>query len=91
MEILDKYIKAVNNGLAAIPYPSEPDNLYAPIRYELSLGGKRIRPVLMLMACELFGTDYHRAISPAIGLEMFHNFTLLHDDVMDNEIGRAHV
>ncbi len=72
MEILDKYIKAVNNGLAAIPYPSEP------------LGGKRIRPVLMLMACELFGTDYHRAISPAIGLEMFHNFTLLHDDVMDN-------
>jgi len=72
MEILDKYIKAVNNGLAAIPYPSEPDNLYAPIRYELSLGGKRIRPVLMLMACELFGTDYHRAISPAIGLEMFH-------------------
>ena len=84
MEILDKYIKAVNNGLAAIPYPSEPDNLYAPIRYELSLGGKRIRPVLMLMACELFGTDYHRAISPAIGLEMFHNFTLLHDDVMDN-------
>ena len=53
MEILDKYIKAVNNGLAAIPYPSEPDNLYAPIRYELSL-------------------------------EMFHNFTLLHDDVMDN-------
>ena len=84
MEILDKYIKAVNNDLAAIPYPSEPDNLYAPIRYELSLGGKRIRPVLMLMACELFGTDYHRAISPAIGLEMFHNFTLLHDDVMDN-------
>ena len=84
MEILDKYIKAVNNGLAPIPYPSEPDNLYAPIRYELSLGGKRIRPVLMLMACELFGTDYHRAISPAIGLEMFHNFTLLHDDVMDN-------
>ena len=70
--------------MAAIPYPSEPDNLYAPIRYELSLGGKRIRPVLMLMACELFGTDYHRAISPAIGLEMFHNFTLLHDDVMDN-------
>ena len=70
--------------MAAIPYSSEPDNLYAPIRYELSLGGKRIRPVLMLMACELFGTDYHRAISPAIGLEMFHNFTLLHDDVMDN-------
>lgn len=84
MEILEKYITAVNEGLAAIPYPSEPDNLYAPVRYELSLGGKRIRPVLMLMACEMFGTDYHRAMAPALGLEMFHNFTLLHDDVMDN-------
>ena len=83
MELLDKYITAINNRLASFPYPSQPDNLYAPIRYELSLGGKRIRPVLMLMACEMFGTDYHRAISPALGLEMFHNFTLLHDDVMD--------
>lgn len=84
MEILEKYITAINEGLAAIPYPLEPDNLYAPVRYELSLGGKRIRPVLMLMACEMFGTDYHRAMAPALGLEMFHNFTLLHDDVMDN-------
>lgn len=84
MKILEKYIADINNGLAAIPYPSQPDNLYAPVRYEISLGGKRIRPVLMLMACEMFGTDYHRAMAPALGLEMFHNFTLLHDDVMDN-------
>lgn len=84
MEILEKYIKFINQELVAVSYPGEPDNLYAPVRYELSLGGKRIRPVLMLMACEMFGTDYHRAKAPAVGLEMFHNFTLLHDDVMDN-------
>ncbi len=81
---LSKYIEMVNGALAEINYPQAPDSLYAPIRYELSLGGKRIRPVLMLMACELFGGDMQQAISPAVGLEVFHNFTLLHDDVMDN-------
>ncbi len=80
---LSEYLDIVNDSLAAINYPQEPDTLYAPIRYELSLGGKRIRPVLMLMACELFGGDINQAISPAMGLEIFHNFTLLHDDVMD--------
>ena len=79
-ELLDYII----GEIAGMSFERQPAELYAPIRYVLSMGGKRIRPVLMLMACELFGTDYHRAISPAIGLEMFHNFTLLHDDVMDN-------
>ena len=78
-----EYVDIINNALDHIEYPQQPDSLYAPIRYELSLGGKRIRPVLMLMACELFGGDINQAINPAIGLEMFHNFTLLHDDVMD--------
>ncbi|MBE6307484.1 MAG: polyprenyl synthetase family protein [Bacteroidales bacterium] len=79
-----QYIDIINAALEKIEYPQQPDELYAPIRYELSLGGKRIRPILMLMACELFGGDINQAIKPAIGLEMFHNFTLLHDDVMDN-------
>ena len=70
---LSEYLDIVNDSLAAINYPQEPDTLYAPIRYELSLGGKRIRPVLMLMACELFGGDINQAISPAMGLEIFHN------------------
>ena len=80
---ISEYVDIINNALDNIEYPQQPDSLYAPIRYELTLGGKRIRPVLMLMACELFGGDINQAIKPAVGLEIFHNFTLLHDDVMD--------
>jgi len=63
---------------------SEPGNLYAPISYTLSLGGKRMRPVLLLMACELFKGAIEDAIPPALAIEIFHNFTLVHDDIMDN-------
>ena len=80
---LTRYLEMINEALAEIKYPQNPDSLYAPIRYELSLGGKRIRPVLTLMACELFGGDLQQALKPAMGIEIFHNFTLLHDDVMD--------
>ena len=80
---ISEYVDIINSALDSIEYPKQPDSLYAPIRYELSLGGKRIRPVLMLLACDLFGGDINQAIKPAVGLEMFHNFTLLHDDVMD--------
>lgn len=80
---LKRYIDLINKAITEINYPQEPDSLYAPVKYELSLGGKRIRPILMLMACELFGGDIQQALQPAIGLEIFHNFTLLHDDVMD--------
>jgi geranylgeranyl diphosphate synthase type II len=65
-------------------FPQQPAALYDPIRYAMKLGGKRMRPVLTLLSCELFGGDYSKAISPAIGIEVFHNFTLLHDDIMDN-------
>jgi geranylgeranyl diphosphate synthase, type II len=63
--------------------PKEPSGLYDSIRYMLALGGKRIRPVLTLLSCELFDGDYKKAFSPALGIEVFHNFTLLHDDIMD--------
>ena len=62
----------------------EPVNLYEPICYALQIGGKRLRPVIMLMACEMFGGLIDDAIPAAIGIEVFHNFTLLHDDIMDN-------
>lgn len=62
----------------------EPFSLYDPINYTLEAGGKRIRPVLVLMACNLFTDNIEQAINPAIGLEIFHNFTLLHDDIMDH-------
>ena len=61
----------------------EPENLYTPIDYIMSLGGKRIRPVLVLMSNDLFGGDYNEAMEAALSIEMFHNFTLIHDDVMD--------
>ena len=64
-------------------WKGEPQALYLPAVYALGQGGKRIRPVLALMACQLFGKDCAQALMPAVGLEVFHNFTLLHDDVMD--------
>ena len=74
----------VNAAIAAIPYPEQPNQLYEPIAYHMALGGKRIRPVLALMACDAMGGSPDVAIDSAVGIEMFHNFTLLHDDVMDN-------
>jgi geranylgeranyl diphosphate synthase type II len=65
-------------------FPAQPASLYDPIRYMMNLGGKRMRPMLVLLSCEVFGGDYKKAIAPAIGIEVFHNFTLLHDDIMDN-------
>jgi len=73
----------ISSELALLDFKQEPRELYDPIEYTLSLGGKRMRPALVLMACELFGGDVKRAIKPALGIEMFHNFTLLHDDIMD--------
>ena len=83
MHTFNEYLERVNNAIKAIPYPQQPSHLYEPITYTMDLGGKRLRPVLVLMACDAVGGDINRAIKPAIGLEMFHNFTLLHDDVMD--------
>ena len=61
----------------------QPKELYEPINYTLALGGKRLRPTLLLASCEMFGGDICRAASAAVGIEVFHNFTLLHDDLMD--------
>ena len=73
----------VDDAIATLPLERDPQGLYAPIRYVLSLGGKRIRPVLMLMAYNLYHDDVKPCLMPAIGIETFHNFTLLHDDLMD--------
>ena len=60
-----------------------PKELYEPINYSLGLGGKRLRPMLLLQACEVFGGNIEDAIAAALSIEVFHNFTLLHDDIMD--------
>ena len=69
--------------LRGLDYSRQPDELYAPIRYVLSLGGKRIRPTFLVMAYNMYAGDIGRVFSTAAGMEIFHNFTLLHDDLMD--------
>ena len=78
-QLLDK----INSYIDRIPY-GKAKGLYEPISYELSLGGKRIRPVLMLMAYNLYKEDVDSILPQAVGLEVYHNHTLLHDDLMDN-------
>lgn len=73
----------VNAQLATLKSLKEPKDLYEPINYVLSVGGKRIRPILMLMAYQLYRDDFDRVLSAAGAIEVYHNFTLLHDDLMD--------
>lgn len=76
--------KLVEEGISRLNFNQEPRDLYEPISYMLSLDAKRMRPVLVLCGCELFDGKISEAIHPALGMEVFHNFTLLHDDIMDN-------
>jgi len=71
-------------AITALHLDRQPPELYAPIAYSMSIGGKRMRPMLVLMACELVGGNIEDALSAAVGIEVFHNFTLVHDDIMDN-------
>lgn len=73
----------IQKGIEQLDYPTHAPSLYDPVRYTLEAGGKRLRPTLVLMAANLFADDIRAAIDPALGIEMYHNFTLLHDDVMD--------
>ena len=83
MYTFNEVLAIVNKEVEQINWQREPDGLYEPIKYILSLGGKRLRPAITLMACNLCSEDVLKALKPAIGLEIFHNFTLLHDDIMD--------
>ena len=79
-----KYEDIINDYISQLPLDVEPRGLYEPIRYVLSLGGKRIRPVLMMKAYEMWREDGRDVLPQAVALETYHNFTLLHDDVMDH-------
>ncbi len=84
-------LNLVNQFIDQLPYDRRPASLYDPIKYVLSLGGKRIRPVLMLLAYNLYKEDPERILMQAVGLETYHNYTLLHDDLMDNaDLRRGH-
>ncbi len=80
---INKISNLIHTAIAEIPYPSYPANLYSPIKYTMASGGKRLRPTLMLATMAALGADPEDGINQALGIEMFHNFTLLHDDVMD--------
>jgi geranylgeranyl diphosphate synthase, type II len=80
---LVRFSEALQLELQATPYGQAPPELYDPIRYIMSLGGKRMRPLMTLLAAYLFSDDWQRAIKPALAVEVFHNFTLMHDDIMD--------
>jgi len=76
-------LNIVNSEIEKLELGANPKELYEPIRYALDTGGKRFRPVLVLAAYNLFYEDIEKAIFPALAIEVFHNFTLLHDDIMD--------
>ncbi len=82
--ITNPYLTQIERNLEVFNFGESPNELYDPIQYILSLGGKRLRPVLTLMTYELFKSDFQRIILPALAVEVFHNFTLMHDDIMDN-------
>ena len=84
MKTTDELLQLINRYLDSLPYDRKPASLYAPIKYVLSMGGKRIRPTLMLLAYNLFKDDPEKILSSACALETYHNYTLLHDDLMDN-------
>lgn len=83
MKSREEIIEIVQNELTLTNWLSEPIDLYKPIAYTMSMGGKHIRSAITLMACNLYSDNIHLALQPAIGIEVFHNFTLLHDDIMD--------
>lgn len=83
MKEIEKYSLALQEYLTEVVNVREPVQLYEPINYIVTLGGKRLRPVLTLMACDFFSANYKKALPAALAIELFHNFSLIHDDIMD--------
>jgi geranylgeranyl diphosphate synthase type II len=84
MLTIEKYQKAFVNYLNEFATPKAPNSLYEPIEYILGLGGKRLRPLLTLMTTEMFNDNYEKSLDAALAIEVFHNFSLIHDDIMDD-------
>lgn len=83
MEFIAPYTKLVESSIDSMNLPNSPSNLYDPLRYFMKIGGKRMRPILTLLGAELFGKSKESVINAAMAVEVFHNFTLIHDDIMD--------
>lgn len=83
MQKLAEYQSILEDRISKISFPEQPKNLYEPLSYFMTLGGKRTRPVLSMLGCKLFGVPGLKAVNAAMAVELFHNFTLIHDDIMD--------
>ncbi|MFN6085794.1 MAG: polyprenyl synthetase family protein, partial [Fluviicola sp.] len=83
MKELHQYTQFLEQKVNTFSFPNEPKNLYDPLRYFLTIGGKRMRPILTLMSANLFDVSKEEAYSAAMSIELFHNFSLIHDDIMD--------
>jgi len=83
MQKLAEYQSILEERISKISFPEQPNNLYEPLSYFMTLGGKRTRPVLSMLGCNLFGVPGLKAVNAAMTVELFHNFTLIHDDIMD--------
>jgi geranylgeranyl diphosphate synthase type II len=84
MNSLETYSKLIEKEISAFSFPLHPQNLYDPLRYFMTLGGKRMRPMLTLMSAKLFQKTAEESMSAALAVELFHNFSLIHDDIMDD-------
>ncbi len=84
MLLLQEIQQHIQQYIQQLPYRPEPVELYAPIQYLMDLGGKRLRPILVILGYQLYKHNYQHILSPAVAVEVFHNFTLMHDDIMDN-------
>ena len=88
MQEISAYTNYIEREIARLDFPLKPSNLYDPLRYFMQLGGKRMRPILTLLGAELFGEQKENAINAALSVETFHNFSLIHDDLMDEALLR---
>ncbi len=91
MEFLQQYQEIVEQGIEKYMFKDKPKELYEPMNYIINHRGKRLRPIMVLMACDLFGGDIKKALKPSLAIEYFHNFTLIHDDIMDEAPLRRNV
>lgn len=91
MEFIDRYEEVIAQAVQKYMFKNQPSELYEPMNYIISHRGKRLRPIMVLMANELFGGEMSKAIKPALAIEYFHNFTLMHDDIMDDAPLRRNV
>jgi geranylgeranyl diphosphate synthase, type II len=88
LKFITSYASKIEEGLSQIPFPAQPVSLYEPQKYILKSGGKRIRPILTLISCGLCGGDPEKSMPAALAVELLHNFTLIHDDIMDQAESR---